>query len=296
MTTGLRNIWRAGLAAMGALTLTAIAGGAQAQVTNPPQRALVQVAGDLYRFQNAFHTAAVYVTPAGIIVVDSINADASRWLKQELATRFPGRSVKYLVYSHDHADHISGGEVFADTATVVSHRNAKERIVGEKRPTAVPSITIGDSMTIELGGKVVNLRHVGRNHSDNSLVAHFPAERAIFAVDFIPVKSFPFRDLPDSYFPDWMDSLRTVEMMDFDILVPGHGPNGTKADVTVMREYMTELHSEVLTQVRAGKSRDEVKQLVRMEKYKSWPGYEQTVPLNVEGMYGYVALNRRPNQ
>jgi glyoxylase-like metal-dependent hydrolase (beta-lactamase superfamily II) len=293
MQKTLANTLRAAL--LGVAALAAMAAGAQAQVTSPPQRALVPVAGDLYRFQNAFHTAAVYVTPDGIIVVDSINADASRWLKQELATRFPGRAVKYLVYSHDHADHISGGEVFANTATVVAHRNAKERIVGEKRPTAVPNLTFSDSMTIELGGKVVNLRHVGRNHSDNSIVAHFPAERAIFAVDFIPVKSFPFRDLPDSYFPDWIDSLRAVETMDFDILVPGHGPNGGKADVTIMREYLTELHGEVLMQVRAGKTRDEVKQLVKMEKYKAWPGYEQSVPLNVEGMYTYVSLNRRGN-
>ena len=203
--------------------------------------------------------------------------------------------MKYLVYSHDHADHISGGEVFADTAVVVAHENARERIIGEKRATAVPQLTFSESMTLELGGKLIQLRHVGRNHSDNSLVAHFPAERAIFAVDFIPVKGFPFRDLPDSYFPDWIDSLRAVEAMDFDILIPGHGPNGGKADVRTMREYMTQLHGEVLMHVRAGKTRDEVKSLVKMEKYKDWPGYEQTVPLNVEGMYGYVATNRRPN-
>jgi len=293
MQNTLKKHLRAAVLGIAALAVTALS--ANAQVTNPPQRSLVPVAGDLYRFQNAFHTAAVYVTSAGIVVVDPINADGAKWLKQELATRFPGRVVKYLVYSHDHADHISGGEVFADTATVIAHQNARERIVGEKRATAVPHVTFSDAMTIELGGKIIQLRHVGRNHSDNSLVAHFPAERAIFAVDFIPVKGFPFRDLPDSYFPDWIDSLRAVEAMDFDILVPGHGPNGSKADVRVIREYMTQLHAEVLMHARAGKTRDEVKQLVKMEKYKDWPGYEQTVPLNVEGMYSYVSLNRRPN-
>ncbi len=295
MPNTLKTHMRAALVGLAALAASALALPAEAQVTNPPQRSLVPVAGDLYRFQNAFHTAAVYVTSAGIVLVDPINADGAKWLKQELANRFPGRAVKYLVYSHDHADHISGGEVFADTATVIAHQNARERIIGEKRATPTPHVTFSDSMTIELGGKVIELRHVGRNHSDNSVVAHFPAERAIFAVDFIPVKGFPFRDLPDSYFPDWMDSLRAVEAMDFDVLVPGHGPNGTKADVRVMREYMTQLYSEVLAHARAGKTRDEVKQLVRMEKYKDWPGYEQTVPLNVEGMYSYVSLNRRPN-
>jgi glyoxylase-like metal-dependent hydrolase (beta-lactamase superfamily II) len=36
-----------------------------------------------------------------------------------IAERF-GKPVRYLIYSHDHADHISGGEVFSDTATIVT--------------------------------------------------------------------------------------------------------------------------------------------------------------------------------
>lgn len=57
--------------------------------------------------------------------------------------------------------------MFADTAVVVAHEAAKAAIVGERRPTAVPQVTFTDRMTIELGGTVVELAHVGRNHSDN---------------------------------------------------------------------------------------------------------------------------------
>ncbi len=113
------------------------------------------------------------VTPAGIIATDPIDADAARWLKAELKARF-NKPVKYLIYSHDHADHSSGGEVFADTAMVIAHENAKATIIGEKRPTAVPDVTFSDRMTIELGGKVVELIYVGRSHSDNLIVMHFP--------------------------------------------------------------------------------------------------------------------------
>ena len=44
-------------------------------------------------------------------------------------------------------------------------------------------------MTIELGGKTVELRYLGKNHSDNMIVMNFPAERTLYAVDFIPVKT-----------------------------------------------------------------------------------------------------------
>ena len=65
--------------------------------------------------------------------------------------RFNNKPIKYLVYNHDHRDHITGGEVFEEEAIVVAHQRTKEKIIGEKRPTAVPDVTFTDRMTIELG-------------------------------------------------------------------------------------------------------------------------------------------------
>jgi glyoxylase-like metal-dependent hydrolase (beta-lactamase superfamily II) len=278
---------------VGLLTLGSNAGLAQ-QPAPPPKRDITKIAGDLYRFQNNFHYSVFLVTPAGIIVTDPIDADAAKWLKAELAQRF-NQPIKYLIYSHDHRDHIAGGEVFADTAIVVAHENAKTAIIGEKRPTAVPQITFSEHMTIELGGKTVELRYLGRNHSDNSIVMRFPAEKVLFAVDFIPVKAMAFRDFPDAYISDWIESLKRVEAMDFDILAPGHGALGNKDDVRAHRGYMEELHAAVLEASRAGKTVDEMKQTIKMDKYKDWFRYEEFLPLNIEGMYRHVNMHRRGN-
>lgn len=275
-----------------ALTLMTHAGLAFSQ--QAPSREITRIAGDLYRFRNAGHFSVFLVTPAGIIATDPVNAEAARWLKQELAKRFK-QPVKYLIYSHDHSDHISGGEVFADAALVVAHENAKEVILGEKRPTAVPNITFSDRMTLELGGKQVELIYVGKNHSNNSIVMRFPAERVLFAVDFIPVESLPFRDFSDAYIEDWIGSLKRVEALDFDILAPGHGSLGRKEDVRMLRSYMEELRDEVLQYARQGKSLEEIKQLVKMEKYSGWGQYKAYLLLNIEGMYRHIQLHRRPN-
>ena len=104
-------------------------------------RSITKIAGDLYRFQNRAHYSVFLVTPQGILVTDPINPDAAKWLKAELARRFPGVPIRYLAYSHSHADHIAGGEIFADTATVVAHEKAKQRIVAEQVPTATPQLT-----------------------------------------------------------------------------------------------------------------------------------------------------------
>ena len=259
----------------------------------PAVREITRIAGEVYRFRNNNHYSVFAVTPAGVIATDPINADAARWLRAEITRRF-NQPVRYVVYSHDHADHISGGEVFADTAVVVAHDNAKAAIVGEKRPTAVPQVTFSDRLTLELGGTVLELAHVGRNHSDNSLVMRFPKERLLFAVDFIPVNSLAFRDFPDAYMPDWIESLTRVEAMDFDVLVPGHGPLGTKANVTMFREYLQDLRAEVIRLAREGKSVDEMKSAITLPRYAAW-GPREWFPLNIEGMYRLVQATRRPN-
>jgi glyoxylase-like metal-dependent hydrolase (beta-lactamase superfamily II) len=106
-----------------------------------------------------------------------------------------------------------------------------------------------------------------------------------------------FRDWPDAYLSEWIESLRRVEAMDFDILAPGHGPLGQKSHVTAFRDYMEEMRGLVLSLSREGKTLAEIKPVVtaRMEKYKAWDGYNQMFELNIEGMYRLVNANRRGN-
>ena len=278
---------------LGVVLLFAFSAG-PALTQEAPKRVITNIKGDLYRFQNNFHTSVFLVTPKGVIVTDPIDADAATWLKAQIKERFD-KDVKYLVYSHDHRDHIAGGEVFADTATVVAHEKTKAAIIGEKRPTALPNVTFNDSLTIELGGKKVDLAYVGRTHSDNMIVVSFPEERTIYAVDFISIKRLPYMNLPDAYIPDWIEALKFVEGMDFDILAPGHGSMGNKQDVTDHRMYFEELYAKVLNGARQGKTLEDLQRGISMDKYSGWEQYTAWLPLNIEGMYQRIQLQRRGN-
>ena len=290
-----RRFILAGLGAAAGLGATGASAETQLAQASAPEREIIPVAGNLYRFRQNAHFSVFVVTPAGIVATDPIDAGAAGWLKAQFKERF-NQVARYLVYSHDHADHAAGGEVFADTATVIAHDNCKKAIIGERRATAVPGVTFNDSLTIELGGSVVQLDYVGRNHSDNSIVMRFPAQRALFAVDFIPVEALAFRDLPDSYLDEWLLSLRRVEAMDFDVLLPGHGKIGRREHVRLFREYLEALRDAVLAGARAGKSLDQLKQEIKLEKYAGWQNYESYRPLNIEGMYRLVQANRRNNK
>jgi hypothetical protein len=55
------------------------------------------------------------------------------------------------------------------------------------------------------------------------------------------------------------------------------------------------LYTAVLEQARAGASLEEAQQNITLEKYQDWEQYEAWLPLNIEGVYQRVALQRRGN-
>ena len=87
-----------------------------------PRRSITEIADGVYRATNNNHGTVFMVTDEGIVLGDPLNTGFSTWLKAEFAARF-GVPVRYVIYSHHHWDHATGGGVFADTAQFVGHAN-----------------------------------------------------------------------------------------------------------------------------------------------------------------------------
>ena len=258
-----------------------------------PDDEITKLADDVYLFRHQFHQAIFLTTPEGVIVTDPISAEAATWLRAEIA-KLTDKPVRYVVYSHHHSDHITGGKAFADQAVFISQAAALPYIVDAADPTTpVPSLTFTDRMFIDLGGKHVELIYTGKNHSDNSLVVLLPQHRLLFAVDFIPVETMAYRTMRSDYPDDWIESLKRVEQLEFDTLVPGHGKIGRKEHVRMFRRYLEDLRAAVLEQVKKGASLDETKKAVQLPKYESWSRYADWFPENVEGMYRYLTKPQR---
>ncbi len=269
--------------------------GVSAQEPRPDDE-ITKLADDVYLFRHKFHQSIFITTPKGVIVTDPISSDAATWLKAKIKT-LTDQPVRYVIYSHHHNDHITGGSVFADTALFVSQTAARPKILQAADPqTPVPDLTFTDRMSIDLGGKHVELIYTGRNHSDNSLVVLLPQDRLLFAVDFIPVETVAYRTLADGYPDEWIDSLRQVEGLEFDTLVPGHGKIGTREHVRMFRGYLQDLRAAVQEQVQKGVSIEEAKKNVQLPKYEQWARYADWFPENIEGMYRYLSEQRKGNQ
>jgi glyoxylase-like metal-dependent hydrolase (beta-lactamase superfamily II) len=158
-----------------------------------------------------------------------------------------------------------------------------------------PTIVYNDRMRIELGGKVVELVHPGLNHSNDATVMVFPQERAAFPTEFIAdaFVTDNSRSLPSACGPfdgsplaEWIKSYRTVEELDFDVLVTGHGSAfSDKAVVRDTRQFFEDLRAEVAAGMAAGQSLEQLKESVKVERYKDWANYERLRANNVEAAY-----------
>lgn len=127
---------------------------------------------------------------------------------------------------------------------------------------------------ITLGGKTVEMIHPGTAHARDMTVLRFPAERALFAVDYLPVQALPFGFAPSTP-NEVIASVRAVEGLDFDTFVPGHGNVGTKADVTAFRRYVEDLVQGVQDGIKAGRTFEQLQASTMLDKYKGWANFGQ---------------------
>lgn len=136
---------------------------------------------------------------------------------------------------------------------------------------------------VTLGGKTVEMIHPGTAHARDMTVLRFPAERAVFAVDYLPVRTLPFGFAPSTP-KDVIASVRAVEALDFDTFIPGHGEVGTKADVTAFRQYVEDLVKGVQDGISGGRTVEQLQASTMLDKYKSWGNFGQR-NANIEEVY-----------
>jgi glyoxylase-like metal-dependent hydrolase (beta-lactamase superfamily II) len=272
-----------------ALAAACLGAAAYAQQAAPPPFATTKVDGtdNVYVFRYGNAQSMFVVTSAGVIATDPIGYGRTQAVVTYVdeIKKVSSQPIRYVIYSHHHFDHIAGGKPFKDAgATFVAHKRARERLVALKDPhTVLPDETVDGARTITLGDTTLELTYIGLNHSDSSLIMRLPKQKVLFAVDFIPVGSVPGRGMIDSYPIEWEDSLKKVQAMDWDKLIPGHpgapgGRLGTKQDVQNLLTFLQDASAAVKAEAQAGKCWDPVERELKLPKYESWAGYETALP------------------
>lgn len=278
-------------------TLTALlaAGPLSAQ---QPAFETTAIAAGVYQFRWQSHNGFFVVTDEGVVAVDPISTEAAAKYADEIKRVAPGKPLRAIVYSHHHADHASGAGVlrqaFGGNVPIIAHANALARLSAQPDPALPPpNITFDDRLTLHFGTRPIELRYLDKSHSDNMIVAYLPQEKIVFAVDFISNDRVGYRDLPDYFFPDFFETLRQFQQLDYTRIVFGHGPAGDKSSIERQIRYYDDLRNAVKQAVDRGISEDEAARTIQLPQYQKWGGYAEWFPLNVRAVYRWMASQKR---
>ncbi|MGH6646614.1 MBL fold metallo-hydrolase [Aquabacterium sp.] len=105
------------------------------------------------------------------------------------------------------------------------------------------SQTFSGQMSMDVGGVAFKLHEVGPGHTNGDCVVHVPDRRVVFTGDILFVGVTPVAWAGPV--ANITKALRQIQAMDVDVIVPGHGPLATLADVQSQIDYWDWLHSEL---------------------------------------------------
>lgn len=221
------------------------------------------------------------VTAEGVVIIDTpmVPQEAKKW-RQEAEKFGP---IQYVLNTEPHTDHASGNYWFG--AKVIAHEGTREALLEAKAsdlaaglktmaPDALPldpafryrlpEITFSEDLTLYLGKHTFHLIHMP-GHTACETAVYIPEEKTAFTGDNLNLKVPIFiKSLPYQ----WLESLKRLEQLEIEKVVPGHGEVSDKSCIGRMSEGVQYWIQSVRAAIDRGWSLEETLEKVNMaERY-----------------------------
>ena len=142
-----------------------------------------------------------------------------------------------------------------------------------RRTPRMPDTTFTTSLSLEIGGRVVELEQLGPCHTAGDLVARVPDAGVVFTGDLLFIGSTPI--LWHGPLDNWLSALDRLLGWDAAVYVPGHGPTCGAAEIRALRDYWLWLRDAAHDHHRAGLTPLETARiLVRTRDFDAWRHWE----------------------
>jgi glyoxylase-like metal-dependent hydrolase (beta-lactamase superfamily II) len=216
---------------------------------------------------------AVLSTSNGKFLVDAGIAVSREKLEAALKNLSNG-PVRYVVNTHYHWDHTDGNAWLHEAgATIAAHRNALKRLSTTTRviewgftfpPTpaaALPTVIVDQQKKIDFDGESIVIRNFGSGHTDGDLAVYFSKADILMTGDIWWNGLYPFIDYGAgggiNGMITWVDELLKMST-DRTIIVPGHGPIGTRAQLVEYRQMLYKSRGRISALKRRGNTLSQI--------------------------------------
>jgi glyoxylase-like metal-dependent hydrolase (beta-lactamase superfamily II) len=245
---------------------------------------------------------------------------AREWLAK--LRQHTDKPVRYLVLSHYHAVRVLGASAF-EADVIIAHDNTRALIAERgqqdweseygrmprlfKEPDSIPGLTwptqtFSDQVTIQLGGDrgELQLKYLGRGHTEGDIVAWLPQQRILFAGDLVESQAALYTG--DAFHKDWSTStLDNIATLEASTLVGGRGAiargEGVAAAIDQTRHFLDVMLDKVGdVQNRGGTLKEafEATHAALVGQYGRWPIFEHCLPFDVSRLWDELSGVERP--
>jgi cyclase len=132
----------------------------------------------------------------------------------------------------------------------------------------------------------VRLHYFGPAHCDGDIVVHLEKRKVAFLGDLLFHNRFPW--LGDCDLDGLIAALGRVLALDLAVVIPGHGPPATLADVARFRAMLIELRGAVAHAVKTGVSEDAAAREITLPQYGHVARYAEWISVDVRAAYRYL--------
>jgi glyoxylase-like metal-dependent hydrolase (beta-lactamase superfamily II) len=256
----------------------------------PKVFAYVQATGE-----TGISNSGLIVGPEAAVVVDALMVPSMTRRLVAAIRKTTRKPIGRLVNTHHHLDH-TGGNPFFRTATIIASEKCREALAPGFPPVpllqrfmpafaaefprlkvVLPTVTFADRMVIHDGAREIHLWHPGTPaHTVGDATVFLPKERILFAGDlaFHYVTPLAFQ----GHLGHWIKAADRLLAFEADVIVPGHGPIGTKTDVKRMRDYLALVRREAKKRFDAGLPAEAAAGDIKLGIYAAWREAERILP------------------
>ncbi len=217
----------------------------EAYTDRPPM--VEAVAGPVYAFSYKYSRSMVVDTPEGLAIFDTFSTEFAAKMKETLNREFPGKPIKWVVYSHNHLDHVRGSSLLG-AEEVIGHKLVNQFVADwPNAATDFAPVTreVEGDVTIDLGGVEIDLLYMPNSHSDTLYGFYVRDADAVFAPDMMFVRMVPPFDFPDFYHPGFLRALDRLIALDAAHYIPSHFDSGTREDLIDFRNMTATFHETI---------------------------------------------------
>jgi glyoxylase-like metal-dependent hydrolase (beta-lactamase superfamily II) len=268
-----------------------------AQAEGPQTGKLEQIIPGHYVYRSGARISGIIATSEGVVVLDALSSEAMAKHERQLIASTIQQPVRYLISSTFHGNYSLGNVAYQDVIRI-GHEDYKADLIDmmkmDNMPPAqqaamLPHQTYRDRMTLYLGGKEIQILHIGRAHTRGDSIVFVPQDRIAYLSEVFFDGRFPFMN---SGYVDWIHTLDIALKLDADIFVPGQGPSSIASNPRASREalvrarqVLVDFRDAVEREIARGATEDQAVATVLLPQYRGMVGYDQQRELLVRRIY-----------